>query len=182
MKGTAKLEALRALAGDDVIPLGFAPVVTGALLVSSTSSETWDWLVVPIEHDVLFKTKRLGIPESVRHKLTDLDSRGVWFDHFLVAHEVPQGSLEASPGPIEIEAVLDSLAKHAERRHVASLEKTVRRLQGVVRATSKGALVTVGASLTPLLLLANADPVLIGGSEPERGSQKVAAYFEVARW
>jgi hypothetical protein len=166
---------LQKVAGQVLVPIGVAPLSDGPTLFAVPGSK-WDWLVLRLEDDPLFKRGELAIPPRQRSVLCSLDKAGVTFDELLIAHEVPRGSLKSGsdlPKPDVEEVLLEVSAA------------PVRRLEGLVKAM---ALCTKAITALPLVVVAAvadaADPVLIGAITKGgmRNPGVLAAYFEVIRW
>jgi hypothetical protein len=171
----ARVSCLQKLAGRVLVPIGVAPLPDGPTLFAIPGSR-WDWLILRLEDDPLFKRGELAIPPVQRSVLYSLDKAGVVFDELLIAHEVPRGSLKGGwdlPKPDVDEVLLEVSAA------------PVRRLEGWVKAM---ALCTNAIAALPLVVVAAvadaADPVLIGAITKGgmRNPGVLAAYFEVIRW
>lgn len=188
MNASTRVLELRRLAGNDLTPLGVAEPLTAPRVFRGGPDATWDWVILPIDDDPLFKHATLGVPEPVRDKLLRLHKLGVDFDSYIIGHEVPKGSLPDKPSPTDVHTVLVTLAKKAAGAHVAPVDATIGVLSAVLKAAVVGTVAAIGAGAALIAegaLAGLADPVLIGAlhlnpTDADKG--RLCAYFEIARW
>jgi len=172
---------LRALAGDRVAPLGVAALPTGPVLLRQPPAAAFDWVVLPLEDDPLYRAGQLAIPRAQRRHLARLDRDGVTFDELLIGHEVPKALTAklAAGGPVKPEEVIVPTPSRSAEAALAALDTGVR----------AGGLALAAVALAPLALLALpaalvADPVLLGAitADGTRKAGTPAALFLLARW
>jgi hypothetical protein len=171
-----RVAALRCKAGDEVVPLGVVPFPSGPLYYRGAVATSYDWVLVRLADDPLYRARELSIPAPVRRKLERLHTAGADFDDLLIAHEVPRGAIgSAQPKADDVAA---AIRKAPVRPSSAAklLGSTTRGLTAGIAAP----FVALGTALSSIA----ADPVLIGviaiGGEAKPGEP--VAVFEIARW
>ncbi|QCV96510.1 hypothetical protein [Acidipropionibacterium acidipropionici] len=159
-------DRLRTLAGDDLQPLGIAPLIDAPVLYTGDPDGRWDWIFMPVEDDPLYQRGQLAIPARITRKLHRLHTTGITFDAYLIGHEVPKHSL-ADPDPKTLEHVLTRLP--------SAPHTTLEALTSALAATP---------SLAGAALAAISDPILIGAltQDATRRPHVPAAHYLIARW
>ena len=183
-----RLGDLRDSAGDLIEPLGIAPLPDKPLLLTQPASTPFDWVVLRLATDPLFKRGELDIPRQQRRRLRELNGRGVVFDELLIAHEVPKKAI-ASPetldDPIALDRVLRPPGLEPDRASGRALRGFLDlAVRGSVALAAGAAVVAVGGVAVASATLAAADPVLIGAVTADGGTAggTPAALFVLARW
>ncbi len=167
----ARVTELERAAGGLVSPLGVAALPDKPVYLERPETEAWDWIVLRLRDDPVFRAGELAIPRPVRAHLAELDRRGARFDELLIAHEVPRGSVaavERKPG-WESE-LLTSVSKARVERSAGRLDRAL----GVVT----GAVAGIGAAAAGI----GSDPVLIGTIRVSDDKAGRHAWFVLAAW
>lgn len=171
------IERLESLASEVIAPVGVARLPAAPTLLRQPSARPFDWLVLRVEDDPLYKSGQLAMPRTERQKLRWLARQGVTFDEFLVGHEVPRELTAKLADGAAIRA--DDLIKPTPSR---SSETAVKVLEAGFRCGR----IALGAALAvpATALAALADPVLLGAvtSDGSRLPGTPAALFLLARW
>jgi len=146
-----------------------------------------EWRVMPLDEDPLFTSEKgFPFPDEALHRLEQMERRGLDFDSFYVAHELPLQLVQATPRtPLALlapppprktvvaSAQMGSLA--SQLQHLASLP-----FLGAVAVTAVAAAVATGigalGALDPILFGVVADP-----TQPFRPGT-VAAWYYIAHW
>lgn len=184
----ARLEDIRDRAGDLLEPLGIASLPAQPLLLRQPRTADFDWVVLPLLDDPLFKRGELDIPPQERRRLRLLEERGVEFDELLIAHEVPKRAIAAPEhltDPVLLEKVLRPPGLKPDRRSGRVLRRFLEiGALGSGAAVAGAALITVGGVAVAAATLVAADPVLIGAITPDGTAAPgtPAALFVLARW
>jgi hypothetical protein len=181
-----RVERLRRHARDLVTPIGVAHLPGGPIVVRRPATEEWDWVVLALEDDPLYRSRSLAIPAAARARITAVADAGIEFDHLLIAHEVPKidtlppGSTEKKGWELElIEKTGLARPERSARRLDAALGAAGRVARRTTEVVAAGALATAGA----LAVVLDADPVLMGAIIVRTSPAGVdAALFEIARW
>ena len=167
----ARLTALERAAGVSLAPLGLAPLPGKSIYLSRPETEAWDWIVLRLQDDPVFRAGELAIPRSVKDHLTMLERSGARFDELLIAHEVPRGSDRKLSGKPDWEMdLLTSLSKARVERSVNRIDRVLGKVAGA--ATKTGSLIAGIGS----------DPVLIGTVRIDEGPAGRHAWFVLAAW
>lgn len=175
----ARIAELRAKAGELVRPLGVAEPPSTPQVLPQPSDAPYDWLVLRLSEDPAYQAGELAIPSPQRRVLRELDRRGVVFDELFIAHEIakagPRGSRKLGAG--EVSKLLSPPFADAP------CAPALKALSALTEGFIAGGKILGAASISPLLLAAVADPVLIGAiAASGRSARPVAAFFEVVRW
>lgn len=182
---SARISALHARAGDQVQPMGAAPLPNGPQYFPQSAGTPWDWVVLRLVDDPRYVAGQLDMPRPVKKDLLHLADAGVEFDDLLIAHEVTKGAI-SSPKPTLAE-VSKAINATPPRRHAVheQLHSTLTAVLTGLKYGAGGLAAAPLAGLAPLGLLGVlADPALIGvltcDGTPTPGQD--AAYFLIARW
>jgi hypothetical protein len=174
----ARVAQLRARAGDLLTPLGLAEMPDTPQVFPQPPHAPHDWLVLRLAEDPAYQVGELAIPPPQRRMLRELDRRGVVFDELFIAHEIAKAGLHGSlkPSAKELSDLLSPASADKPR------SPALKALSVLTEAFIVGGKVLGAAAVSPLLLAA-ADPVLIGAVVAGgQCARPVAAFFEVVRW
>lgn len=167
-----RVKELERAAGELVTPLGIAELPNKPVYLARPETEAWDWIVLRLADDPVFRAGELAIPRDVRRHLAELERRGATFDELLVAHEVPRGSALAAKSATGWELdLLTSVSKARVERATNRLDRALGVLAGAARATAGSFASGIGS-----------DPVLIGTIRISDDKAGRHAWFVLAAW
>lgn len=176
-----RVDELRQKADGYLTPLGVAEMPKCPQLFPQSPGAPYDWLVMRVADDPAYQRGELAIPPAERRVLRELDRLGVVFDEFLIVHEVPKPHLgeHANPSP-----KLPSGLKTPRGEQAPPAAPALKALSALIDGFLAGGKVLGAVALSPLLLAAAADPVLIGAviADVPHDGPPVAAFFELVRW